>query len=302
MDETIEIIKDADQLRDMEGKSSKALKILKKRGEEIKDDPLLSYDYPKILKKTALCYFDLGENEKAKEYFKEALEVAKKDLNKIETADIQACLAFWELKIGSIEKALEYALVAWEYIGTKRGGKFTETKVNTAIILGNIYFEQGEYKKAFKKYTAASTNADLVNYVRGKIVLAGELANYYRTHEKLDKAVGVISERIIGEAEQSYRILLPRLQMEFSKIYFERGDIEEAKEIALKAYKFVKKRGLSRLIAESSELLGRIYAEKNQAVADAYFKEAFDIYNKGGYNLPTEHPKEEDWFTSTEDL
>lgn len=301
MDETVELIKEADQLYDMEGKVSKAIEILEKRGEEIKDDPLLSYDYPKILKKIATCYLDLGENEKAKKYFKKALEVAKEDLNKIETADIQASLAFWELKIGSIEKALEYALEAWEYIGKKRGDKFTETKVNTAIILGNIYFEQGEYKKAHKKYMAASRNAITINYIRGKIVLAGDLANYYIVHEKFKKAVEVIQESI-EEAEESYRILLPRLQMELSKVYFEKGDIEEAKETALKAYKFAKRRGLSRLIAESGELLGRIYADKNQAKADAYFKEAFDIYNKGDYNIPTQHPKEEDWFTSSEDL
>lgn len=301
MDETLEIIKEADQLRDMEGKAVKAIKILEERGEEIKEDPLLSYDHPKILKKIGIFYSDLGENEKAREYFDKALEVAKKDLNKIETADIQAFLAFMELKTGTIEKALEYALEAWEYIGKKRGDKFTRTKVNTAIILGNIYFERGEYKKAFKKYTAASTNADLVGYVKGKVALAADFANYYRTHEKLDKAVEIIQENI-KDAEESCGILLPRLQMELSKICFEKGDIDEAKELALKAYKFVKKRGLLRLIAESSELLGRIYAEKNQAIADAYFKEAFDIYNKGGYNIPTQHPKEEDWFTSTEDL
>ncbi len=301
MDETIERIKEADQLRDMEGKSSKALKILEKKGEEIMDDPLLSYDFPKILKKIAICYSDLGENEKAKEYFKEALEIAKKDLNKIETADIQVCLASWELNIGSIEKALEYALEAWEYIGKKRGDKFTETKINTAIVLGNIYFEQGEYKKAYKKYMVASRNAPTIGYVKGKVALAGELANYYIVHEKFKKALEIIGESI-EEAEESYRILLPRLQMELSRIYYEEGNVEEAKETALKAYKFVKKRGLLKLLAESSEFLGRVYAEKNQAKADAYFKEAFDIYNKSGYNLPTQHPKEEDWFTSTEDL
>ena len=301
MDETIERIKEADQLRDMEGKSSKALKILEKKGEEIMDDPLLSYDFPKILKKIAICYSDLGENEKAKEYFKEALEIAKKDLNKIETADIQVCLASWELNIGSIEKALEYALEAWEYIGKKRGDKFTETKINTAIVLGNIYFEQGEYKKAYKKYMVASRNAPTIGYVKGKVALAGELANYYIVHEKFKKAVKTIQESM-KEAEEFCRILLPRLQMELSRIYYEEGNVEEAKETALKAYKFVKKRGLLKLLAESSEFLGRVYAEKNQAKADAYFKEAFDIYNKSGYNLPTQHPKEEDWFTSTEDL
>jgi len=297
MADTLEVIKEAKQLRDLEGKVSKAIKILEDLGEEIKEDPLLSYDYPMILKELGIYYSDLGQNEKSKEYLQQALQVAKKDLNKIEVADIRCSLAFLELNTGSVEKALGYALRAWEYIGKKRGDKFTETKANTAAVLGNIYFEQGKYSQAMKMYKKALRYAESVGHVKRVITVIGDMAEYYITvKEKLDKAQELLEE-YTDKAEESCKIVLPELLMRLSSIFFKKGDLAEARATAKKALRFVESRGLLRQIAEVNELLGKIYSETNQEKADAYFKKAFDSYNKGGYNTPTEHPKEEDWFT-----
>jgi tetratricopeptide (TPR) repeat protein len=302
VDEISKKIKEADELRDHHGKVKDSIEILEELGEEIKDDPLLSYDYPRILKKLAICYSDLGQVEKAYEYLNQALEVAKQDLNKIQIADIRTCLASLELKVGSAEKALECALKAWEYIGKKRGDKFTKTKVHTAIVLGNIYFELARYNKALKKYKAALRYAEVVAYTKGKIKALGKMANYYIVMEKDFNRAQEILEENIEEAEQFCKMVLPRLEMSLSRIYLERGDIDSAKELATKAYKFAKKGGFLRLTAQSSELLGQIHAKKSQARADSYFKIAFDSYNKGGYNMPTEHPKVKDWYTSFDDV
>jgi tetratricopeptide (TPR) repeat protein len=303
MEDTLEIIKQADHLRDMEGRILKAIIMLEELGEEIKDDPLLSYDYPMILKKLAIFYFDIGENEKSKEYFNEALEVAKKDLNKIQKADIQTCLAFLELKTGSLEKAQEYIQKAWRYIGKKRGEKFTKVKVNTAVIFGHIYLEQGQYSKAKKKYNTALANAGLVNYAKGHAKGIVGLSNYYIiAKENLDRAQEILEENI-EETKKHSRVILCDFQMQLGRIYLEKGQIDEAKEIVTKAYKFIKKSNLLRQIAEGSELLGRIYVQINQAKADSYYKIAFDSYNKGGYNLPpAEPPEEEDWYTNLDDV
>jgi tetratricopeptide (TPR) repeat protein len=301
MPDTLETIKEADQLINLEGKLSKAIDILEELGEEIKDDPLLSYDYPMILKKIGVCYLELGQVENAEEYLKEALEVAKKDLNKIERADIRSKLGLLELQAGSLDKALEYAQKAWEYIGTKRGEKFAETKSNTATVLASIYFEQGKYSQAIKMFRRALKYAKGVGYTKG--VLAAELgiADYYHiVRERPDIAKEHI-EKNVERAKESCKILWPQFLLRQSRLFFEEGDRTEARLLASRALRFVKNRGLLRQTAQISEQLGKIYSETKQDKADAYFKKAFDSYNKGGYNTPTEHPKKQDWFTSFED-
>jgi len=297
MDDTLEIIKEAQQLREMEGKAPEAIEMLKELGEEIKDDPLLSYDYPRILKNIGIYYSDLGQNEKAKEYFKKALEVAKQDLNKMETAEIRTCIASLELNTGNIEKAMKYVLRAWEYIGVKRGEKFGITKANTSIVLGDIYFEQGKYSEAIDRYKGALEYSTKVDYLKGVIIATERMAKYYTMREEYEKAYELLEEKI-QKVEENLARFLPSYLLALARIHLEREEVDEAKDPALKAYKFAKKRDILKLIAESSQVLGRVYSEKNQARADAYFKEAFDSYNKGGYNMPTEHPKEESWFTS----
>jgi tetratricopeptide (TPR) repeat protein len=301
MADTLQIIKEAERLRDLKGKASKAIEMLEKLGEEIKDDPLLSYDYPMILKKIGSYHSDLGQNEQAKEYLQQALEVAKIDLNKIQIADIRCRLASLELQTGSIEKALGYALRAWNYIGKKRGDKFIKTKVHTAIVLGNIYFEQGKYPQSLEKYQVALRNAEFGDYTKGLIDASAELAKYnIIIKENFTKAEEFLQE-YMDEMLKSYKMALPQFSKWLGRIYLERGDLDEAKAITKKALKFAEKNNLLRSIAEVSEFLGQIYAEKNQEIADGYFKKAFDSYNQGGYNMPTEHPKEEDWFTHFEE-
>jgi tetratricopeptide (TPR) repeat protein len=300
MKDTLKVIKQVDELRDMRGNIFKAIQILEKQAKQVKEDPFLSYDYPMILKKLAILYLDVGQIEKSKKHFKEALKSAKRDLNKIETADIRGYLAYLELETGSIEKALEYVLKAWEYIGTKRGDKFTKTKVNTAIVLGNIYFEQGEYEEAKKKYDVALRNAEIINYTEGLANVLADLANYHAVVENsLDRAE-IILEREMDRIKESCKRALPRVQSQLSKVYLKKGKRKEARETAIEAYKFAKRRRLLRELADISELLGRIYVDIDQAKADSYFKEAFDAYNEGGYNIPTEHPKRKDWFTDFE--
>jgi len=301
MPDILKIVKEADQLRDLEGKVFKAIDILEELDEEIKDDPLLSYDYPMTLKKIGACYLDLGQVENAKEYLQEALEVAKKDLNKIEMADIRAKLSLLELQTGSIDKALGYIQKAWEYIGTKRGEKFAETKSNTAIVLGKIYFEQGKYSQAIKMFRRALKYAQGVDYTEGVVTAELGIIDYYHIVEEKPEIAKEHLEKNVEKAEEFCKIVWPQFLLRQSRLFLEAGDQTEARLLASKALRFTENRGLLRQTAQISEQLGKIYSQTKQDKADAYFKKAFDSYNKGGYNLPTEHPKKQDWFTSFEE-
>lgn len=300
MDNTIEKIKEAHEQRNLLAKPKDAISTLQKLAREIKDDPLLSYDYPLVLKKLAICYSDIGEIDKAYESFKEALEKAQEDLNEIEKADIRGQIASLELKTATPEKALEYALKSWKYIGKKRGERFTETKVNTSLVLGNIYFEQALYKKAVKFYRNALNHARNINYKEGIFAATIGVAKYYMVQEKVEKAKETIEEEI--EKAQEYKVMHARMQMQLSKIYLEEGDKKTSKTLALEAHKIFKKGKFLRLQAQCSQLLGTLFAFRNQKKADSFFKIAFDIYNDYGFNIPKEHPKQTDWYTDFDDL
>lgn len=300
MDPTFEKIKEAHEQRNTLGKPKKAIEILEQLGDEIKNDPLLSYDYPQVLKKLAICYADVGEVEKAYESFEKALQKAKEDLNEIETADIRGHIASLKLHTTTPEEALDYALRSWKYIGKKRGERFTETKVDTAYVLGNIYFQQGLYKKAVKKYKHSLKHAESIGYTEGILRAVVEISEYHIIHEESEKAKELLEEYV--EKAQDYKIIYANMQLKLSKIYLEKNDVKAAKDFALEAHKVFKRGKFIRLMAQSSQLLGTIYSSKKQATADSYFKTAFDIYNDYQFNIPIEHPKEKDWFTDFEDI
>lgn len=300
MDYTLEKIKEAREERDFVGKPKKAIAILEDLGDKVKDDPLLSYDYPKILKKLAICYSDIGETQRAREYFLEALERAKEDINEIETADVRTQLAFLELRTGNIDKSFEYAQESWKYIGKKRGDRFTKTKTDTALLLGNIYFEQSLYKKAMKNYKNSLKQAKSVDYKDGIFEVIIEMANYHIVHEDFDTAIELIEEYL--EAADKHVIIRAKMEMQLGKAYVEKTDLKKAKELGLEAHRIFHKGKILRSLAECCRLLGTAYAPTNQKKADSYFKTAFDIYNDTEFVVPKEHPQEKDWYTDFEDM
>jgi tetratricopeptide (TPR) repeat protein len=91
-------------------------------------------------------------------------------------------------------------------------------------------------------------------------------------------------------------------RLSLARILLEEGDTQEANKLALEVLKLAKKKGLLRLQAESTQVVGSTYAEKSPETADSYFKKAFDLYNEVGYNLPKKHPREEDWFNTFDDI
>lgn len=300
MDDSLKVIKQAQDKRLKNADVKASIKMLEKQRENIKDDPILSYDYPNLLKNLGICYLDVGEIEKAREALEEALEAAKEDLNEIEMAEIRVIRARLELQVATTKDALYHANKAWSFIGGKKGDKFTPTKATTAEILGEIYYENENYTEAVEKFKYALLQAKRVSFTERELTSSLNIVNHYIIRGRIEDARKLLRE-YIGKAKE-YALIYANYKLSLSKILLEKGEAEEANKLALEVFQLAEKNDLLRLQAESSQLVGSTYAEKSPKKADSYFKKAFDLYNKVGYNLPKKHPKEEDWFNTFDDI
>jgi tetratricopeptide (TPR) repeat protein len=255
MEDPIKIIQQSDEIRDQGKGLDKAILLLEELLEEVRKDPIiLSFYIPLIMKKLGNLYRDIGDIKKAKETYQEALDTALNDLNRTEESDIFASMAFLELKTGDIEKALKYARKAEKNICPKRGKKFAEAKSNTYAVLGNIYFEKGEYEEAMDAYRRGLIVAEDAEYVRREITILNDMANiyiykghYFNAEKKL--------RLVLEKAEANYRIALPQVYLRLGKMYMDRDEFEKSKEYIDKALESAKELGLKGDIEESEEAL-----------------------------------------------
>jgi tetratricopeptide (TPR) repeat protein len=300
MNDPLKIIEQARDERLKNADAKAAIDMLEILGEEIKDDLIFSYDYPNLLKNLGICYLEIGEIERARETLEEALEAAKVNLNEIEMAEIRVVMARLELQVATTKDALYYANKAWDFIDGKKGDRFTPTKATTSEILGEIYYENEDYTKAVEKFEYALEQAKKVNFIERELTAALNIVNHYIIRGRIKDARKLLGEYI--EQAKEYKLIYANYQLSLAKILLEEGEAKEATKLSLDVFKLAEKNGLLRLQAESSQLVGSTYAERSPEKADSYFKKAFDLYNKVGYNLPKKHPKEEDWFNTFDDI
>lgn len=292
MNDTLDVIKEADIYKYEKSDPQKAIDILESHLVILRKDPIiLSFDIPLVLKKLGSYYRDIGDTGKARTLYNEALELAKNDLNKTEEADILSSLAFLELKTGTTEKALEYANKALKYIGTKRGEKFGEAKANTFAVLGNIYFEEGEYIEALENYKRALSTAENIKYVKRILTVSGDIANVHIRNGEYWKATRLLKENI-KRAEKSYGVAVPQFYLRLGRIYLAENDKKLAKENYQKALDCATKDGLVRDMGECNEALGDMYVESDLKKANSYYKKAQEYFGKGGYKNQERYVKE----------
>jgi tetratricopeptide (TPR) repeat protein len=300
MDDPMKVIEQARDKRLKDADVKAAIDMLEKLGKKIKNDLVLSYDYPNLLRNLAICYLDVGKVGQAREALEKALEMAKANLNDIEVAEIRVVMARLELQVGTTKDAIYYANQAWSFIGTKKGDKFTPTKATTAEVLGEIYYEEEKYSRAVEMFKYALRQAKRVNFTEGELTTVLNLMNHYITRGRIVNARRLL-RKYIAEAK-AYTLIYIYYRLSLARILLEEGDTQEANKLALEVLKLAKKKGLLRLQAESTQVVGSTYAEKSPETADSYFKKAFDLYNEVGYNLPKKHPREEDWFNTFDDI
>jgi tetratricopeptide (TPR) repeat protein len=163
-------------------------------------------------------------------------------------------MAFLELKTGNIEKAYKYATKRGDYIWNKRGEKFAIAKSNAFAVLGNIYFEKGEYEKAMYAYKRGLATAKFFNYTKREITILGDIANLYiimGDYGIAEKKLNIALEK----AEKEYFIALPSIYLRKSNICLANREFEKAKEYIDKALEKAKELELVRDIKEAEEAL-----------------------------------------------
>ena len=292
MKDPLNIVKEADTYREKQGDIKKGISLLEKHLKELeKDSGVLSFYIPLFSKKLGDFYRDIGNTQKALEMYKRGLEVARNDLNKMEEADILVALAFLELKIGTTEKALNYAHKAWEYIGPKRGAKFAEVKSNTLAAMGNIHFEDGDNDEALDCYRKAIKVARKHNIAKRVITVTGDIANVYLNKGSEGVALGLL-KKLLPEAKGSYRVAVPQIYIRIGKIYLESKECKKAEENFKKALDYAQEESLVRDIGESYEALGDVFIHQNISIAHTYYEKALKQYERGSLTRHTDSLKQ----------
>ena len=284
MDDPIEIIKKADEYREKDGDFNKAIDILEDLLVEVKKDPIILCFYvPLILKKLGNLYRDIGDTKKAKETYEEALKVARNDLNKTEESDILTAMAFLELKTGDADKALKYAKKAEENIGPKRGIKFAEVRANTFAVLGNIYFEKGDFEEATEKYRFALFVAKNAKNIKREVTIVQDIANLNIVKGDYYEAKRLLQYILKKSKGEEYCLAVPQMYLRLGKAYQGLRKLDQAKENFEKALQFAQEKQLVRDIAESYEALGDYFSMLGDESSKSYYENALDIFEKGNY-------------------
>ncbi len=290
MEDTLDVVKRAEKLRNENGDIYEAINILENRARILRKDPfIMGVDLPLVLRKLATCYRDVGDIDSAYEIYNEALAIAINDNNKIEESDILSSLSFLELKTGSIEKAMEYAQRSLEYIGNKRRGlKFAEARSNAYAVLGNIYFEKEQYDDALESYNIALKTARKAKFVRRELTLLGDIANVHIKKGKLNQAL-IMLVKSINKAKREYGISVPQYHLRIGRIYIERKEFPEAEKYFKEALKYAKDLKLKRDIAECYEAIGDMHMEKgSKKKGERYYLKAIEGYREGRYKVQEE--------------
>jgi tetratricopeptide (TPR) repeat protein len=293
MKDTLEVVKQAEELIEQKGNIQEAIDALENQLKEIEKDPIIfGIDLPLVLKKLGIYYGKIGEFESANKMFKEGLEIAKRDSNIIEESDIYASWAFLELRRGEVEQALKYASKAEDIIGEKRGFRFAKSRANTFIVLGDIHLKENDYEKAIDYYKRARKIArgiklqDVVIDLRMNVVdIRIKEENYIMAGLRLEEIMRDVKRKEIYPLYKCY-LMLGRLDAA-------RKQPEYAEENFKEALQYAQKSGNVICVGECYEALGDFMKDvKNIEQSEDYYQKAIEYYQKASLKPDIEEVEE----------
>lgn len=97
-------------------------------------------------------------------------------------------------------------------------------------ILGDIYFEEEDYKKALQQYTVAKNKGDKYNLNSGLLSTYKQISKTYEKLNKVDSAIYVLNKGINLIKQNSKEFMLSEDYKELARLYKTSGDTEKSNE------------------------------------------------------------------------
>ncbi len=241
-----------------------------------------------------------AENEIARSYFKQALGMAERNSDQPNVAFVTGNLGDVAARCGDLLEAEEWmrrSIAVTERISEKEQLSWNN------VVLASILQDQGDMQGALTYIrrglalgrtikSARFTGFALVILGDWRISRAIEVCNI----NFIDADMRVALQKkggldILARARKALEraLTLERLDAEvyiearlnLAIIFFLLGEVERARQMALQSMRDAQEHELTRVLARSRRLLGRILATQGHSVeADAYFEQAIDIFSR----------------------
>ncbi|MEM9884931.1 MAG: tetratricopeptide repeat protein [Bacteroidota bacterium] len=209
-----------------------------------------------ILQTKGMLLERVGQWNKAKKVYEEALKIARAQNDKIQLGYTNNTYGKLLLLQGNYEDArlhLEVAATFFEYINDREG----MSQVYGS--LGNLFFRQGAYEDA-KAYLTQSINlarASDTIYPDPKII--GNLGLTYMNQASYDEGIRWQKEGIELSEERNDQLGLANLYTSLGILYFEKGNYQDSLDCHFKGLGLSEELGEKQITAISIGCIGRIY-------------------------------------------
>jgi tetratricopeptide (TPR) repeat protein len=156
------------------------------------------WDEEAFLNKMGLTCHNLGQVEKAIDYYEQALAICREIEDRQDEGDTLGNLGLAYRALGQVEKAIEYheqALTIAREIGDRRG------EGNHLGNLGNAYSDLGEVKQVIEYYEQALLIAREIGDRRGEGNRLGNLGAAYHSLGQVEKAIDYYQQALVISRE-----------------------------------------------------------------------------------------------------
>ena len=246
-----------------------------------------------------------AENEVARNYFMQALEMAERNSDHPNVAFVTGNLGDVAARCGDLPEAEEW--MRRSIAVTERISEREQLSWNNVVLAG-ILQDQGDMQGALvyiRRGLAMGRTIKSARYTGFALVALGDWRigraiqlcsiNFIddSTHAALQKYGGIdILKRARKALERA--LTLEKLDAEvniegrlnLATVSFLLGEFERARQLALQSIQGAQEHELTRVLARSQRLLGRILAAQGKTEeADAYFEQAIDVFSRHDMRL-----------------
>lgn len=244
---------------------------------KIEDKTLLS----KFVSLAGLCYMDMGENERAEEFYNDALLIAEKNNLYKTITNILANKSVVKIYQGNRIDALKILMRA---LNIAQENKLIKEQLHLYSNLAALFFEIGFFEDSLKYFTKALKICESGNYLYPKAVALINMGEIYNQFKDYDTGV----EYTLQGLEIMKSLSIPHgvchALINLSKLYFSKLDYERSLTFAIEAKEYAEKYETKLHLILALLSLGDIYfKQKKLRLARKSLNHAALLSEEGGF-------------------